>query len=979
MRRRGKGNKIVKNCIVWAMSAMIAVGSIAPAQVVRAEGTEQTQQITSMPACDNQTDQGAPDAKADEFNDDEAKKNADSNNKIKDMTQNADTAESIAAADETLVDNTANQVNGIDTASAPSAAAQESTDAAAAATKANAALTAAGGLIDGYNNTVKANQADAEKIANQKAVVKVDILDGEGNPVQVEAAAADYARVQAGVAETAKSNTKTILETALAVDPDDPARVAKIDKQKKAADKQVEIATNAVTETQKAFDSAAADYNTKITEYNKLAYMYGQPAYSYTDASGNTVTDSTGYPLTSEEAAKLGITDQIAKAKTEAEGVENVALNEANDAIKLAGNDKTTAENAYNTAVSAVSAANAAVNTLKEKLGDGTTAGTDVTAVNNECDSLRTNNSIKNRDEYIQQVDAAYNNKDLSALEKAVNDKLAEMSLDVNQTQYDKAANTWGNGKLTDEQFKDAWNQVLNSIKSQKIDNLLKPIAKCAYDALVDENGKPNTENVIIAKTVVRYEIDHSDKYEYKKSSDATFMEQLVSAVTAALKDGLNAGTMSQLIVSTKDKDEVMDKRIAEDEDALTQNNEKKQLLRGEDAKLSIADSASQVSEIGQNLASKEQQLNLPGVESTINQANTQLENAKSARDAAKTKLEKLKDAANDDDLSMINLLKLKGEILKAQVVLAQTEKSLTSAKNALASAESNRDWTGSLNETHYSLAFGQAATILNEKGQLVTVDKDGNPTTNQKDFVIATINADGFDSNGDLSVKSQEVKSFTQNLANQEGTPKAQGQYKGQGTTVIVPYSIYRAYVKRMSNVLYNKRFNGQGISTTPDGVNATMPTVFWALDDNGKLTGISYSSKEAKPDGNYLVGYAFKQYWEGFHIDGLQVKFTNPVTEPTPTPGQTVTVTTIANESTALAATPAVLGARRTPIATAASAVLGASRAEDGKAVLGAKRGAATGDDSNAAGWIALMVCTAGAGAVVMFRRRKEQENAQ
>ena len=107
MRRIGKGNKIVKNCIVWAMSAMIAVGSIAPAQVVRAEGTE-TQQVeqtdntvNSYHQCDVHTDRvdggGAPDSTDSSFHDNEAQKNAQASTEIQTMTKQADAAADAAA------------------------------------------------------------------------------------------------------------------------------------------------------------------------------------------------------------------------------------------------------------------------------------------------------------------------------------------------------------------------------------------------------------------------------------------------------------------------------------------------------------------------------------------------------------------------------------------------------------------------------------------------------------------------------------------------------------------------------------------------------------------------------------------------------------------------------------------------------------------------------------------------------------------
>lgn len=337
-----------------------------------------------------------------------------------------------------------------------------------------------------------------------------------------------------------------------------------------------------------------------------------------------------------------------------------------------------------------------------------------------------------------------------------------------------------------------------------------------------------------------------------------------------------------------------------------------------------------------------------------INTSSDRVKNAEEKYKKAVADLEEIQKAQQLSENSG-NLSELKSAIDEAKAKLNKAKDAVKEAKAAQASAVSYSQWANALIADNKTKVYGQAA--INENGKII--DADGNVTNDKSKFVTALDNDRDFDDDTDVSVIGRDSGKFTYNLV--EGDK-----------SVSIPYSIYRAYVQRMyEQYTYNEHENGKGIATN-GGSAATMPTVYWVVDKDGKLTGESYLSTESKPDGKYFVGYVLKAHGDGYHIDGTMVSFTNPTPEPTPVPEQPTIVTTIDNAPTALASTTAVLGARRAPEAAPAAT-------EDSKGVLGAKRGAATGDDSFAAGWIALMAGTAGVGAVFMLGRRKSEKDAQ
>ena len=79
----------------------------------------------------------------------------------------------------------------------------------------------------------------------------------------------------------------------------------------------------------------------------------------------------------------------------------------------------------------------------------------------------------------------------------------------------------------------------------------------------------------------------------------------------------------------------------------------------------------------------------------------------------------------------------------------------------------------------------------------------------------------------------------------------------------------------------------------------------------------------------------------------------------------------TTIDDAATPLASVPAVLGARREPAAVPTEN----GTTDNSKGVLGAKRGAATGDDSPIAPWAAALVLSLGLGGIMITDHKKRR----
>ena len=1088
MRRIGKGNKIVKNCIVWAMSAMIAVGSIAPAQVVRAEGTE-TQQveaqgnITTYSESDKYTNYGAPSADdtatdsdgntAAKYKDDEAAKNAQGADvqNLAQKTQIVEDAKTDAEAAVSAADAAVSAAQKAETeataANGPIVAEEKAAEAAATAANSAEGVVTAGEKtksdVETYNAAAKKiNEGSVEVTTTdpvtQKTMKEQKLVKKEADgTLTVDDTIADNAQSAidaSNKAEASALDAKEKLEAALDVSITDEQLknttsdeyidlAAKVQDVKDAA---AEAAKNA-TEAGTYVDAAEQELVARITEYNKNAYILGEPAYVYhhQNSAGKWVDETPGYSGTIQ-LDKNTLGKELADLKSAQ--LDDSAIVAAENTVQAAATAKTKADNAADVAANAVTVMNKKINgdpdanTQAGKDGDKKLADDNCEQVNTTYkdvnpekqaldDSIKDcadkqaafddtkksvlqkginkynnkindyddtinniwllkiirnkaqddkNEFLKNNptaegyaqayadsdDEYnkkkqeladaqaqvqtnrdksdeadavIQSAVDAYNANTVDKLIDLINKNLSSNGLQVNQAQYDKDANKWANS-------------------TTKLDGT-------SYNTEGDliEDAK-QLSNCLDAKKDLRKYFDESSVYGM---DDSKF--------SGLLKEILNRPAITQWLIGTGSTDEKIDAVIAAAESQLTLYNEQLQVVKANAAKCAVDQAASKAAAIttaqNKNYGNVKDLTNMNSVDSRVNAANQKITDARDKFTEEQRKLTALQDEVKDYSLINPVCWKLKAAIIAAQHKVTAAKKELSEANKAAELAQSDAEYAESLIDTTQ-----QTAMMFGRK------DASGNVIADNSDN--ATTGFIAFDNKGDQSVITRDSSNFTGNMAT---------------TTLQLPYNIYNAYVKKMTgyglnhtktdksgNVVndystwgtnYSNRQNGTGIAIATDDKEthpATMPVVYWELTEDGKgLTGKYYLSEADLPIGtyNYFVGYVLKGQSDGNHMDGMIVSKTHTNITPTPTPEPTTIVTTISNAPTALAAAPAVLGARRTPEATPV--------ADTDKAVLGAKRGVATGDDSNAAGWIALMICTMGAGAAVVLGRRKEQENVQ
>lgn len=357
---------------------------------------------------------------------------------------------------------------------------------------------------------------------------------------------------------------------------------------------------------------------------------------------------------------------------------------------------------------------------------------------------------------------------------------------------------------------------------------------------------------------------------------------------------------------------------------------------------------------------------------------------------AAKGSYEATLAASKKLETAKLDLTKAQATLEKAEAELEKANNNLENVKVQAKAAQNYAKWANALVTDQVTRSYAQATT---EDGKKVPSYK------NNLDYDLT-----------DKGVISRPVKNFVEVTI-------------GAASDQVVPYSIYRAYVEAMyskysyDDVAGGKKGNGEGIST-----GGTMDVIYWAVDENNKLVG-NQPVVELEDGKVYFVGYTFKHERDGYHIDGVLVKYSPtpapseepapsenpapsttpvPTTAPTTEPGGGDTpeggddtpadggLVTIEEGPVALAAAPvnavaaedgaAVLGARRVAANTSDAAVLGARRGTE-YAVLGKRRRPETGD--SAAIWIwssmvALAVCGAGISVTGLAKSRRKKEES-
>ena len=347
-------------------------------------------------------------------------------------------------------------------------------------------------------------------------------------------------------------------------------------------------------------------------------------------------------------------------------------------------------------------------------------------------------------------------------------------------------------------------------------------------------------------------------------------------------------------------------------------------------------------------------------INGSVTNAKKNLDDAQSTYNNAKAQLDAVKKDVDGLSLSKVDLAALNQKIADAKKALATAKEELGAAHASALAAENYSNWAQALIQEQNTLVYVQKQT-----------DADGNT-------IPAVSNAKGYDTQNQ-DVKSRSTSDFV-SVSDQKQ---------------VIPYTIYRAFVAAMYDKYSYSDVEKAASLTKGKGAalgTETQSVVFWEVNSDNQLTGKYYQALAGgtapanMPSGTYFIGYTVKHENDGYHMDGIYL--TTAAAQPVPqtettttTTTSTVTTTTaattIAEAATPLAATPAVLGARRTPsVATAETASIAQT-----PAVLGAARSRATGDSTH--NDLRLIVTLAGAaGAAGLFaaeKRKKAQKKEQ
>ena len=345
-------------------------------------------------------------------------------------------------------------------------------------------------------------------------------------------------------------------------------------------------------------------------------------------------------------------------------------------------------------------------------------------------------------------------------------------------------------------------------------------------------------------------------------------------------------------------------------------------------------------------------------INGSVTNAKKNLDDAQSTYNNAKAQLDAVKKDVDGLSLSKVDLAALNQKIADAKKALATAKEELGAAHASALAAENYSNWAQALIQEQNTLVYVQKQT-----------DADGNT-------IPAVSNAKGYDTQNQ-DVKSRSTSDFV-SVSDQKQ---------------VIPYTIYRAFVAAMYDKYSYSDVEKAASLTKGKGAalgTETQSVVFWEVNSDNQLTGKYYQALAGgtapanMPNGIYFIGYTVKHEGDGYHMDGTMYRYTQPVpqtetttTTTTSTVTTTTAATTIAEAATPLAATPAVLGARRAPsVATVETAATAQT-----PAVLGAARSRATGDSTHDD--LRLIVTLAGAaGAAGLFaaeKRKKAQKKEQ
>lgn len=1036
MKKRKAEKKTLKRCLVWVMTAVIAfTPSITGFGTLTAYAVEDYGYGDHVNPSDekytNQETSGAESVK--EMNDkvDIAKEAVkDAEEKVVEVEKAVDEANKQAG----IAADAAQEAQ--DAAGTPSTETEAGTGAAGAAEEAKSIVN---GLPDadevmnqidgegGYNDRVADTQKKIDEITDLETV-----KDGEGNTIvgqivddsgnSVDVTLEEYADAQAQAAAQAAAEAKAKLEEALAVNTDQVTEEVKdiVEEVKGAAEEAKKAADNA----QAAYNTAQSQKDKAIEEYNKAAMTYGLPLYGEDTvtygiedliAAGlvNEAGPDGNQEKLQEDLDKINQTDltaqqtMIDKAEQEvgaaadkftaAQTAAEEAKKAAEDATELIKTDKETAEKAAEDVNDYyVAPAKEALDKTLEEFGKKNEEVVDLSKKKDEADT--THSAAVN--EAKEDGEAAFN-AEVERLEKALQDAQKALdeakwyewaTLSIKRDEAKRALNKYNTDKKKNEIVNDS---IHNSEAVKEAQKQLAQ-ADAAYQAACSEltelnkkkaaeqaafDAAQNVKNEYLNEISTAYQSDLQDelvediktilgeysddinqlefdkdlndwanklfnswdlidKYRVRDLMDDKYQQSFIDSI-------FNKFGLTQWMIPTGKTEQIINKLESAYVDQL-------QIYEEKMATAEVNFAAMDADKIYQEAVQKAQAAaeavsEIGGFGEQLAEAQTNLQEAQNTYQTAADKLDEMKDKIKDAQFDSLDLSALLDRIRSAEAALKAAEDELKEAKAASAAADNYYNWANALITKQYTNAYVQA--VVDEMGEKIP------NTSNDLEFDLSN---DG--------VISRPTEHFL-----------------GIGTSIEVPYSIYRAYVEAMYDKYnYENVKNGTGIST-----GSSMEVLFWEVDENGKLTGSYFTEDSILEEGRYFIGYAFKQEDDGYHIDGIMYDYVpetpeepetpdGPVTPPTTdTTGGTPATTTIDDAPVALAAAPAdaaVLGATR----EADEAVLGATRDSD-NAVLGKRRRPGTGDSAALTVWTALLVIAAGgtaAFAAILAKKKRETE---
>lgn len=1050
MRKGNLGSRLVKKAIAWAMIAMVSASCVwSPLMTANAYAADN--EINNYVE-DFGLAQEHVDSSAAEYHDNEAAKVAESSESVKAMNEQVDIAQEAAAVAEAAVNAAEKAVEAAQTAAteAQTAASDAQTAAAAGETAANTAddtvtaleekKTAEG--IDAYNDQVSADQ----NAINNNQTASDAVTNAE--------AAARTAESEAQKAADAAQAAKEALEKALAVDTDEvneEVEAAAEEAQKAAED--AAKAADAAEDAKKQAENAAAE---AIKQYNLYAMSYGLPLYgeetvTYTDEAAKKAVEAAG--MTYQAGEKAALEQEVKDINDTTLADKKAEVDAAVGAFDAAEQKAAAAATAEKDAADAAKKAQKAVEVADAKADKAADTVNNYYVSPAQKDVDDTQEAIGSKNEQIKTLTDALTsatetataaaeekyNAELSDLNDKKND--AKTKLDSAQSAYDQAKKDYDDCKWWEKgdygikllkaesdlnKEKDAYNTALSAYNSyntqSKKDEVINDYVS-DDEAVKDASDKLDTANNELAalnaqytthKSILDAETATRDAYIKAAQDNASdeAREQFVKEiekilaqysaeinqidydealnnwandtfnswyikdkrlvrgkmddkyVDSMLESLFNTLAITQWIVDTSSAKEVMDAARDAYKASIEQYYEKLATAEAnwaamdtEAAKKAVEDEVKKLEDVNNSIAE---------ANTAVQTADSTLQTAQNTYNDAAKRLQTLKDNVNGKSLNTVSLNELLKKIEAAQNAVDKAEEELKKAEAQKAAAQNYANWASELMKEQYTNVFAQAVA-----------DEDGNKTAateNLKDYDLTNSGVTSRPVKDFISVSEEKVK---------------------------VPYSIYRAYVEAMYDKYQATATNaGKGIST-----GDSMDVLYWAVDEDGNLTGVYYDSEDELTEGTYFIGYTFKHENDGYHIDGVMWNYApekeNPDAaedgptggdEPTgngPTGGDGPTgnaptgnaptggTVTIEDGPVALAAVPAadqaVLGARRVAN-DADAAVLGAKRGVD-QAVLGKRRSPGTGDSSAQVIWMMLLGISAVAAAASATQLKKRK----